>query len=45
MENLVGISFLPAGYLLGVYWELPATTTRTARKTCAHQRAAERVGD
>jgi len=42
---LVGISCLAAGYQLGLYWELSATTTRTARKTCGHQRAAEKVGE
>jgi len=36
---------LAAGYQLCLYWELTATTTRTARKSCAHQRAAERVGE
>ena len=43
--NLVGISFLAASNQLGLYSELSATTTRTARKTCAHCRAAETVGE
>ena len=37
--------FVRCGYQLGLYWEFSATTTRTARKACTHQRAAERVGD
>jgi hypothetical protein len=37
--------FVLCGYQLAHYWELPATTTGTARKTCAHQRAAESVGE
>ena len=41
----MGISCFAAGYQLGLYWELTATTTRTARKMWAHQRAAERVGE
>jgi len=45
MVSLVGISCFAAGYQLRLYRELPATTTRTARKTCTHQRAAERVGE
>jgi len=37
--------FVLCTYQLGLYWELTATTTRTARKTYAHQSAAERVGE
>jgi len=43
MENLVGISAFATGYQLGLYWELSATTTRTARKLWTHQGAAKRV--
>ena len=43
--NLVGLLCYAAGYLLRLYWELTVTTTRTARKTCTHQRVAERVGE
>ena len=35
----MGISGFAASYQLGLYWELTATTTRTARKSCTHQRA------
>jgi len=41
----VGISGYAAAYQLRLYWELSATTTRTARKTCTHQRAPESVGE
>jgi len=41
----VGIAGFAAGYQLSAYWELSATTTRTARKTCTHPRTAERVGE
>jgi len=37
--------FVPCAYQLGLYWELSATTTRTARKTCTNQRVAERIGE
>jgi len=43
--SLVGISCFAAGDQLGAYCELTVTTTRTARKTCRYQRAAERVGE
>jgi len=45
--NLVDILSFTVGYQLGVYWywKLTATTTRTTRKSCAHQRAAEKVGE
>jgi len=43
--NVVVISCFAAGDQLGAYWELTVTTTRTARKTCRYQRAAERGGE
>jgi len=43
--NLVGLLCYVAGYQLRLYWELTVTTTRTARKTCTHQRAAESIGE
>jgi len=40
-----GCYFVQCGYQLGLYWEPSATTTRTASRTWARQRAAERVGE
>jgi len=40
-----GEYFVLCGYQVALYWELTVTTTRTARKSCTHQRAAERVGE
>jgi len=41
----VGISCFPAGYQLRLYWEISATATRTTRKACTHERAAESQGE
>ena len=41
----MGTSGFGTSYQLGLYWEHSAATTKTVRKACAHQRAAERVGE